>query len=355
MEKRFLLAILLPIAIIISLLSSAQTPIIEKYYAQGIYKYLGQIFSWATGLVPFSLAELIILLGSLLVLLGLFKGIRSPVKIKKFFYNLLLVISVSYFLFLFLWGLNYHRQPFGELMGIEIKPVAVEDLEGLCKTLIARSNELRLFLKEDSNGVVKVPGSYQSIFQKAKEGYDKGALIYPFLGGQFGQPKGIYFSHLLSYTGIAGFYFPFTFEANVNLLTPPPLLASTICHEMAHQRGFAREDEANFIAYLTCTFHSDPYFQYSGNLLALIHSMKALNKFDPVKYQQLTAEYSVGVGRDLQYLKDFWQQYEGPLEKISSRINDTYLKVNYQEEGIYSYGRMVDLLLAFWKNSDNYH
>ena len=118
---------------------------------------------------------------------------------------------------------------------------------------------------------------------------------------------------------------------------------------MAHQRGFAREDEANFIAYLVCKSSDYSEFQYSGYLLAAIYSMNALYEYDPDSYKELSAKYSDGVRRDLRYDADFWKQFAGPAEKLQEKVNDTYLKSNKQSDGIHSYGRMVDLLLAEYK------
>jgi hypothetical protein len=119
---------------------------------------------------------------------------------------------------------------------------------------------------------------------------------------------------------------------------------------MAHQRGFAREDEANFIGYLVCKAHKDVDFQYSGYLLATIYSMNALYKYDIDSYNELTAKYNEGVRRDLQNNSEFWKQFEGPIEEMQEKINDSYLKSNKQADGIYSYGRMVDLLLAEYRS-----
>ena len=150
----------------------------------------------------------------------------------------------------------------------------------------------------------------------------------------------------MSYEGISGFYFPFTGEPNVNIDIPASIIPCTVCHEMAHQRGFAREDEANFISYLVCSINPDVTFQYSGTLLALINSMNSLYKYAPQKYKTLIATYSKGLNRDLLELDQYWNYYEGPLEKLSTKINNTYLKANLQKNGVFSYGRMVDLLLA---------
>ena len=155
----------------------------------------------------------------------------------------------------------------------------------------------------------------------------------------------------MSYTGITGIYMPYTGEANVNYNIPSFMWASTAAHEMAHQRGFAREDEANFIAYLVCISSEEEDIQYSGVFLALIYSMNALYNEDQKGYFELRDKYSQGLLRDMKYNGDFWDKYQGMAEEISSNINDGYLKGNRQEDGVKSYGRMVDLLIAEYLES----
>ncbi|MPN42576.1 hypothetical protein SDC9_190133 [bioreactor metagenome] len=154
----------------------------------------------------------------------------------------------------------------------------------------------------------------------------------------------------MSYAGIAGIFSPFTIEANVNGDLPEVMLPSTIAHEMAHQRGYAREDEANFISFLTCMASPDIEYKYSGTILALIHSINALHGVDKDKALELAEEYSPGLERDLADINAYWKKFEGPIERTSTRLNNTYLKANNQKDGVKSYGRMVDLLLSYYKS-----
>ena len=130
---------------------------------------------------------------------------------------------------------------------------------------------------------------------------------------------------------------------------PDSFLPFTTAHEMAHQRGFAKEDEANYIAYIACINHPDINFQYSGTLAALSYSFNALRKSDTQKYKELILTCSNGVLNDFKYNQDFWKEYSGPIEKIDDKINDTYLKSQNQQSGTKSYGAMVDLLLAEYR------
>ncbi|KPU43827.1 hypothetical protein OXPF_26870 [Oxobacter pfennigii] len=353
-QKKYLFVLLLPAAFFLAQISAAHPEFVEKLYSNTIYKPIGIILSNITGIFPFSVAELTVLLLTALLLYGIGKVIMSFIRRKpnalRFFLNylgnILIFTSIIYFLFMVLWGLNYYRQPFSKITGLDVSPADLEELEEVCVMLINNANDLRQRMGETETGTMKLNSTLQDAYLRAGAGYENASSLYAVLDGKFGRPKGVFASVIMSYAGISGVYFPLTSEANVNKDMPPSMLPCTISHEMAHQRGFAREDEANYIAYLTCRLHPDDDFKYSGVLLALINSMNALYSYDREKYLYLRQSYSEGVNKDLGELNAFWQKYEGPFEKISNSINDTYLKANRQQDGVHSYGRMVDLIIA---------
>jgi hypothetical protein len=248
-----------------------------------------------------------------------------------------------------MWGFNYDRLSFDRISGLKVQKSSIRELYSLCDSLIGRANTLREKVNEDSRGVMSIPGGYKSIFKRAGAGYDSISSIYPELGGKYGPPKPVLLSVPMSYTGITGVYMPYTGEANVNVNITDMMLPCTAVHEMAHQRGFAREDEANYISYAACSRHPDADFQYSGVMLALIHSVNALASYDYDAYKELARKYSPGVKRDLAYDNEFWAKYEGFVSDVSDKVNDIYLKSNGQADGVQSYGRMVDLLLAEYR------
>lgn len=347
----------LPAGILILFISSASSGTVEFVYSDAIYRYLGQFLSSVTGILPFSLAELILLSLVIMVLWMLIRTIimlfHPPIPrwriVLGFLSKLFIGAGIIYFTFILVWGLNYQRLPFANIASMDVKSASVDELAAVCDSIINKANQLRTQVNTDKNGVMHIDGGYADVFNRAAKGYEKAALLYPTLGGNFGKPKPFLPSLLMSYAGISGVYFPFTGEANVNVDVPDSMLPASACHEMAHQRGFAREDEANYISYLACSLNPDSDFQYSGYLLALIHSMNALYSYDPARYDALSKKYSTGVKLDLDKNDEFWHSYEGPVQKISNNINDTYLKANMQNDGIYSYGRMVDLLIAEYR------
>jgi len=357
-----------PLAYFLGRITAFYPEQVERYFAMGFAQKITRCLSLATGVLPFSLAEVLVcllLLGAVLGALGRTAGLISRkigrkmpshkingkrTKLMPFFknlaLNLIIVCGLAYLIFQIVWGLNYNRLTFAEIAGLELTEATEEELKQLCVGLVQRANELREGLPEDSSGVLKMEQEFAEIREKAREAFALASGSYRELGGDYGPAKPVFFSRLMSYTGITGIYIPFTGEANVNIDIPVFTLPATVCHEMAHQRGFAREDECNYIAWLVCNSIEDRVFQYSGTILALTHSLNALSRVDSQSAAELRSEFAPGVKRDLAYLTRYWSRYEGKIEQVASDINDAYLKSNRQQDGIRSYGRMVDLLSA---------
>ena len=351
-SKKVFFLLLWPLGFILFWSTARYPQYVETFYA-GISKNITGYLSLLTGILPFSLAETLVILMiiSLFVLfvstmmLEIIRG-RKGRQLGSFLFNLIIILGVIYFVFVIIWGLNYNRQPFAEIAGLKVEAASSQELAELCEKLIDRANTLRQGLTEDEDGVMIIEGGFSQVRREAEMGFNKASLIYPELGGRFGWAKPVFFSEEMSYTGISGIYFPFTGEANVNIDIPHSLLPAITCHEMAHQRGFAREDEANYIAWITASANDNPQFQNSGTLLALIHTINALFSSNPERGMELSQRYDAAVVRDLQHLSEYWKKHEGKVEEIASDVNDAYLKGNRQEDGVRSYGRMVDLLLA---------
>ncbi|MGH4120835.1 DUF3810 domain-containing protein [Clostridium sp.] len=353
-NKQLFFILLLPFAYLLTKISRTFPNFIETYYSSSFYKIIATSLSVITGILPFSLSEIIVVCFSTFVLFNLLKISFQLIKYKNkrldtlrnFVLNILAISGVIYFSFQLLWGFNYQRLSVEKIFELNIQDSSTTEVVDLCKYLIKNSNYLRENLNESKNGLMELPYDKSYMLKTAYLGYDEASLKYPKLRGNYGTPKSILLSIPMCYTGITGFYFPFTNEANVNTALPDSISPFTTAHEMAHQRGFAKEDETNYIAYIACINHPDKNFKYSGTLSALSYSFNALKKIDIKKFDELILSCSRGVLNDLNYNKRFWKGYSGTVEAIGDTMNDTYLKAQNQESGTKSYGAMVDLLLA---------
>lgn len=366
-KTKYFSLILFPIALLLNFIASKIPNIVEKYYSQVINKAIVQVLSKISGIFPFSLYEITIYIIVISVFLFLcstvFTVFNKKKNLKAFLknsiLNILSIVSIVYFLFVVLWGINYNRIPLETTLinkynlenstSIKSKQHSVKELTKLYKFLVAKANEARRHTLQNKDGVVKSNTDYKGIINRAQLGYDNILDILPSVSGSYSKAKYVISSNLMCYTGITGIYFPFTGEANVNIAIPDLYIPCTVEHEMAHQRGFASEDEANFIAYITSIKHGDIDFNYSGYILALNYTASALSKVDYDAYVEISAGISDSVRRDLKNESEFWKKYEGKIDKISNEFNDSYLKANGIVEGTQSYGKMVDLLLTYYE------
>lgn len=336
---------------------------VEDVYSRGFFKLVSQGLSTATGILPFSLAEFLFY-GFFVFILAYF--VYTVIKLfacpdRRFLsflcriIALIAVIANVFTAFVILWGFNYARQPLAVTMQLNVAPSKKEVLFEVCKSLVDEANALRQDLKQNDDGVFVSRYTKQEAMAKVPELYAKVAneKNADFFGGSYGVPKGILASKGLSYSGILGIYFPFSGEANVNTDVPMLTFLSGACHEAAHQHGFAREDEANFIAYYICHESGDSDFMYSGDVLALLYASNALYDADRDLYTQLNNKYSDALKRDLHDYSAYWDGFKGPAEEAVTAMNNTYLKANMQEDGVKSYGRMVDLLIAQYGKEQN--
>jgi hypothetical protein len=211
---------------------------------------------------------------------------------------------------------------------------------------VEEANAARGGLAEDAAGVMRLADGPRHALLRTEAGFGAAAKRHAFLAIGCTRPKPLLTSAALSWLGITGIYSPFTGEPNVNMTLPDSELPFAASHEVAHQRGFAREDEANYLGYVACRLHPDADFRYSGRLAASVYAMNALALRDRAAWKRLEAGRSAGVGRDLAALVAWAERYRGPVERLSARLNDAYLRSQGQPEGVESYGRVVDLLLA---------
>ena len=185
---------------------------------------------------------------------------------------------------------------------------------------------------------------------RAAAAMEKLGEVYPSMKGYYPKPKRVFWSDFLSYQHISGVFSPFTVEAHYNKAMVPYNYGFTVCHELSHLRGFMREDEANFIAFLGCTNSSDAYFNYSGYLLGFIYASNALYAEDRDLWREVYAILPEEAVYDLNQNSEFWARYETKVAEVAGQVNDTYLKANGQETGVKSYGHIVDLLIAYYKS-----
>lgn len=338
---------------ILTLLSIDNPDKVERIYSTGLYPILAKGVGKITGWIPFAVGEILIFILIFIVIMALLFAIIKPnivfKNLGRLVHIVIRVVGMAYVLFYFIWGFNYYRQDYTSIAGMDEEISSIQDLEDLTLYTIAKANKVRATLDEDEEGVFLIKDDFKDLAVKAKEGFEDYYVGDKYLGGNYGTAKPLKISKWMSYTGITGIYLPYTSEANVNIDIPHTNIPATTCHEMAHQRGFAREDEANFIAYIASINNPHPEFEYSGHYLALQYLLSDIRKRDLGIYDKVIMEISDPIRRDMNNEYYYWKGKESKAEEVVTTMNDNYLKANNQGAGVQSYNGVVKLLLRHYQ------
>ena len=306
-----------------------------------------------TGRVPFSIAELLIALLVVFLLVYIISQLVNLFRRPKFFLRLYRTLTTLAALgltvyggFCLLWGVYYYGDDFMAQSGLERAPVSVEQLERVTAYFADLANEYSDRVTRDEAGVCAADRG--AILDHSPALYRAAEAKFPCLAGAELRAKGVLCSRVMSYLDFTGFFFPFTAEANVNLDFPPALFASTVAHELAHQRGVAKEQEANFVAVLACLEDGDADYVYSAALLAYTHLGNALYSADREAWARIAGSLNEAVRADLAAGAAYWKQFETPVQAVSNTVYENFLYSYNQELGLKSYGACVDLLVNYY-------
>ncbi|PWM21612.1 MAG: hypothetical protein DBX53_05815 [Clostridiales bacterium] len=345
---------------------------ISEFYTDKLFYYISWPIKKVIAYFPFSVAEIAlyasiaaILFWFINMLVGTVRAgrrcyIRKKQNVPIEGFSLLrplvqLVLRLSSFIcvivsaFVLFGGINYTSLTFSEKAGYELEEADVDQLSQLCRLLSARAAAARLTLALEADGTINENYADYNPFRlidDALDAYQNLPEEYAYLKRDYPRAKLAVSSPVMSNIHITGIYPYIIPEAVVNAQTPIMSLPHTICHEMAHQRGFAREDEANYIAYLACIHSDNPLFVYSGYYTAFTYAMDQLYLYDQKSWQEISSATSSGIWLDNLEESNFWQQYQTVSSEFTGSVNDTYLTVMDVDDGVHSYGRMIDLILA---------
>ncbi len=322
---------------------------IENYYSKGIYPFISRFFRTIIGWIPFSLGDVIYISIGLFMIISVYKFLKYR---TINFFKIIASISILYFCFYFFWGLNYYRNPLHKSLEIKELKYSVDELETFTYQLIEKVNHLQKEITQNDTIKVEIPFGKKEIYSKVQNGYKNLSILYPELNYTPQSIKNSILSLPMTYLGTSGYMNPFTGEAQVNSLNPIVLYPSTSSHEVAHQLGYAAENEANFVGFLATIHNDDVYFQYSGYYMALRYSLNDLYRHDQEKYTSAMHVLNNGTRKNMKDNYEFWNSYKNPIEPYTKMLFDQFLKANKQKDGIKSYSKMVGMLINYNKQND---
>ncbi|MBE5851921.1 MAG: DUF3810 domain-containing protein [Lachnospiraceae bacterium] len=339
----------------------------SDFYRKYIFQKISPLQSRISNIFSCSIGEVMILIGLFLVVVFVCTIVALVVFRKKewiqrigkgylkFFVLIFAIVSLIMTSNCFV---AYHASDFETvyMSNIEDREYTVEELILVRDYVIEQANALAYTFERDDRGYIIY--DEEEIKKQAKLEMKRMGQQYPLLKGYYPNPKPIAASKFLSQQYMLGYYFPFSMEANYNKQMYVVNMPATMCHELSHLKGFMYEDDANFIGYLTCISSENPFFRYSGYVSMLDYLNNALfeNLGGNVEAYLQYKQCDILVAYDNMFLtREAWEEVEEAavfdtetVKQASHTFVETNLNLNGIEEGVASYGRVVEYLLKYY-------
>ncbi|MCD7747691.1 MAG: DUF3810 domain-containing protein [Firmicutes bacterium] len=339
------------VALIIHIISVNNTAFAD-FFNIHISSFFRALLSYATGWLPISVAETIILsipisLAAVIIIVVPMAN-ESTKKMWRCSFSILSVIAYLYVSFVFTFATAYWDPSLEDKLGMTDRAVSADELYETANYLIEIVNETADDVYFTSEGYSIMPYSHSELVSKLNDAYDAAADKYSFIPHLRSNVKQIVASVPMTYTHIMGVYTFFTGEANLNTNFPDYTQPYTVAHEMSHQRGIAPEDEANFMAFLVCMESDDVYIRYSGAQNLLEYVLSSLRKADSSLYSECWYSIDSRIRGEMSAYDDFYDEYsQNVAATVTSTINNTYLTLQ-GTEGSKSYNLVTDLAVVYF-------
>jgi hypothetical protein len=351
LRDRLLMLVILLI-IIIRLLALASTAI-EYHYTYGFYPIISSFLRILFGWIPFSIGDLIYLAGIIYIIIKLRKYILlirrkafpNPVKWHAF-RKLIIILGCIYIVFHLFWGLNYYRLGIASQLNLEVKPYTTADLTTLAVLLQEKLNHYAV--EVDSLHRARLNNN-SILFREGMQTYSETGKQFSYLKYGHRSLKPSLFTHIGKYIGFTGYYNPFSGEAQIKTTEPVFMKPFILTHEMAHQLGYAKENEANFVGYMASKTSSNSDFNYSAYFEMTLYALSDLRRRDSATVIELKNEWEPRVKNDyLEYLR-YLKKSENPVEPFIMKFYNQFLKINNQPHGNRTYNEVIAWLIAYMK------
>ena len=324
MKIRSLIAIaLIPQILIVNFLRNNPS-FIDDYYVRVIFNNLVKINSFLFSKIEIPIGEIIYIV---IIILYIYLFVKVISFKLSDFLNLVAFSSILYFLFYFLWGLNYFKPSLVDKLNIKSE-YEFNVLDETINRVIFEINKESSFISEDINK----------------------SDIFNLINTTASNIKKSIIPDIFLYQKVSGHYIPFTSEAIFVDKIPLVDMPIVILHEQAHQSGYANEGEASFIAFSKAINNKEPYIRYSGYFYALINLLNEISKKNSDKLDDYITKLDEKVISDIKKVQNFWSKYSNSfLDKAQNYIYDLYLKSNNQEAGIMTYGEVSIYIIHYYQ------
>lgn len=324
---------------------------VENYYSQGLFPWIARVQRFLLGWVPISFGDVLYALAALaliyqvaFLIVGLIRRKLNRTKLAELLQRILFLLLLGYVGFNLLWGLNYNRPSLADRLGLELHNPTLNELDSLSTDLIR---------KLDRYGAQVTPAQRDSfnrkrqLFSGAIDAYASLAETHPDLAYTNRSIKPSLYSYPGNYLGFQGYYNPFTGEAQVNTTIPRFLEPFVTTHEIAHQLGYAREQEANFVGVMACAHSKEPAFRYSMYFDLFLYTLGEISLQDTTRARMIRDRAPMQVRTDIESYRSFLRKHRNPIERGVMWLYGEFLRANNQPNGKYTYNEVVAWVIAY--------
>lgn len=321
---------------------------VERYYFNGVYRWLRYIWQWTLAFSPIALIYPLIigLMGYGVMSWWNFRRLHPDGRsvFRHFINGLLQVMAMAFILFYWLWGFNYkrsdplHELPFPEASFSEDD--LFEELAWVTDSLISLRDQI-----PESLGYIDYNAQMEDDLRESLLYIleNTGISYFGKVRIRLLRPKG----SLLRFS-TAGVYLPFTGEGQIDPGLHGITWPFTIVHEMSHGYGITGEDSCNFWAFLACINSPVKRFRYSGYFTYWRYVRSNAWRSDPERFKAYARELPDVLNKDLQEVQDYANRYPDIMPALRDLIYDQYLKSHGIPDGLKNYSRIIVLAQA-WK------
>ena len=330
------------------------SPSFAEFFNRTVSAASRRVFVFFTDFFPFSVAELAVLLSPVALIAVTAWAIvrvvrRGAAGARRVIAVLLAFICFLGSTFVFNGAAGYFGVGVGEKIGVDTSDPTEDELYDACSYLADRINEAAASgqIYSDSTGATVMPDSIGETALKIESMYSSFRDVFGFPQSFSSVPKILVTSPVITYTHVSGLFSDTTAEININTNYPDYVVTSTIAHELAHQRGVAPENEANFMAFAVLVDAPDPYLRYAGCLDAFTNVSQYLYKLNRDRYAEVRGRLCKTASDDLHAYSVFFDKYrENRAAEVSDKVNDAYLK-SQGTSGTVSYDEASVLIVKF--------
>ena len=353
LTRHLRVALALTAAAIITFLISLVSPRFAdfvNFYVGGVLRAVPTTLS---ALVPFSIIEIVLILAiplAVFLFVWLVRHLRETRLIAR---SISLILTVALLLlssYLVTVACGYRTTPLDERLELSDAEISIETLDQTARALLVEAKALESEIRRDDKGVSIMPYSYDELSRELLSAYRKMNDRYALTPPSAARLKPVLLSDLMSSARFAGIWSYVTGETNININPPDYCIPYTAAHEMAHQRGVAREDEANFVAFLVLTSAESAYLRYTGYVGLFEYVASDLAALDPEAYRALATDglLTTGIVAEMRAYNDYYfSRKDSVISDVATSVNDAYLKLN-GTSGERSYSEVVRLAVAYF-------